>query len=297
MLFIFSKMYYFAPLLSIKNQPKYLKWWLSIPIEIMVCSLIQDRRYVDKKNWIKRVTEGISSYQIIVNDLSSKDLDNRVHEWSPQSIKYNASGDKNLHRMMVIGTVDFFTVWKSSRRGNWEGNYFVLMYQNLTSCLSDYRPCGWNDTIFVEDSICKLLDQHTEHRLYVMELFKVFHIVTYLNASGQCLNTFGTREPSEGTCSLDFFTEEKYKLIAKHKTAYYTMNACCDVGWAQFPRSSWYFAIIYIGMGYINQKLRLKRIFKDCMLLSCHVRVSDWIYKFAWISRNSLLEAGTISEV
>ena len=84
----------------------------------MVCSLIQDRRYVDKKNWIKRVTEGISSYQIIVNDLSSKDLDNRVHEWSPQSIKYNASGDKNLHRMMVIGTVDFFTVWKSSRRGN-----------------------------------------------------------------------------------------------------------------------------------------------------------------------------------
>ena len=62
---------------------------------------------MDKKNWKKRVTEGISSYQIIVNDLSSKDLDNRVHEWSPQSIKYNASGDKNLHRMMVIGTVDF----------------------------------------------------------------------------------------------------------------------------------------------------------------------------------------------
>ena len=32
------------------------------------------------------------------------------------------------------------------------------------------------------------------------------------------------------------------------------------------------------------------------MLLSCHVRVSEWIYtlQFAWMSRNSLFEAGTI---
>ena len=32
----------------------------------------------------------------------------------------------------------------------------------------------------------------------------------------------------------------------------------------------------------------------DCMLLSCHVRVSEWIHalEFAWMLRNSLLEAG-----
>ena len=37
----------------------------------------------------------------------------------------------------------------------------------------------------------------------------------------------------------------------------------------------------------------------NCILLSCHVRVSEWIHtlKFAWMSRNSLLEAGAISEV
>ena len=37
----------------------------------------------------------------------------------------------------------------------------------------------------------------------------------------------------------------------------------------------------------------------NCMLWSCHVRVSEWIHTvlFAWISRNSLLEKVTITEV
>ena len=37
----------------------------------------------------------------------------------------------------------------------------------------------------------------------------------------------------------------------------------------------------------------------DYMLLSCHVRISEWIHAlwFAWMSRNSLLQAGTISQI
>ena len=36
-----------------------------------------------------------------------------------------------------------------------------------------------------------------------------------------------------------------------------------------------------------------------CILLSCHVGVPEWIHTlyFAWMSRNSLLEVGTISKV
>ena len=36
----------------------------------------------------------------------------------------------------------------------------------------------------------------------------------------------------------------------------------------------------------------------DCMLLLCHVRLSKWIYTlyFAWMSRNSLLEASDMSK-
>ena len=37
----------------------------------------------------------------------------------------------------------------------------------------------------------------------------------------------------------------------------------------------------------------------DCMLLSCHARVSEWIHTFivAWMSRSSFLKTGAISEV
>ena len=40
--------------------------------------------------------------------------------------------------------------------------------------------------------------------------------------------------------------------------------------------------------------LLLKKTSIDCMLLSCHIRVSEWIHalQFAWMSRNSLLTAG-----
>ena len=58
---------------------------------------------------------------------------------------------------------------------------------------------------------------------------------------------------------------------------------------------------------YFMQWLSLSSVFVSmfgiclfiCMLLSYHVRVSEWIHilQFAWISRNSLLEAGAISEV
>ena len=36
----------------------------------------------------------------------------------------------------------------------------------------------------------------------------------------------------------------------------------------------------------------------DCILLSCHLEVSEWIYTlwFAWKTRNSLFQAGAISE-
>ena len=48
----------------------------------------------------------------------------------------------------------------------------------------------------------------------------------------------------------------------------------------------------------IEQSTYLCREF-DCIVLSCHTIVTEWIHTHivAWMSRNSLLEAGAISEV
>ena len=49
-----------------------------------------------------------------------------------------------------------------------------------------------------------------------------------------------------------------------------------------------------------SQKIESKTEMTVCYYhMLCHVQVSGWIYtlKFAWMSRNSLLQAGAISEV
>ena len=53
----------------------------------------------------------------------------------------------------------------------------------------------------------------------------------------------------------------------------------------QFHRSHWQACYLYGSFNY--------------MLLPCHIQVSEWIYTlwFAWMSRNFLLEADTISQV
>ena len=48
-----------------------------------------------------------------------------------------------------------------------------------------------------------------------------------------------------------------------------------------------------------KRKLFFMYNFTCLYVITCHVRVSEWIYTlwFAWMPRNSLLEAGAISEV
>ena len=202
---------------------------------------------------LKNVTERIMSYksrfdaefETIVNELVQEDLGNpelmKVAEWLRQSIKYNAFDGKKSRGMMVIGTVDFL------RHGNPTEDeikkavilgWCIEILQAVFLIADDimdrselrrgrpcwYKKCGLiaiNDTFLLEQCIYKLLDEHFKHESYILELFKIFHKVTYLTASGQCLDMFAS-EPPEGTFSLDLFTEEKYKSIVKYKTAYYS---------------------------------------------------------------------------
>ena len=48
-----------------------------------------------------------------------------------------------------------------------------------------------------------------------------------------------------------------------------------------------------------NGALFKLKLHTDCMSLSCHRRVSEWIHTLysAWMSRNSLLKAGVISDI
>ena len=220
---------------------------------------------------LKNVTQRIMSYktrfdaefETVVNELVQEDLNNseltKVAEWLRQSIKYNAFDGKKSRGMMVVGTVDFL------RHGNpTEGEikkaiilgWCIEILQAVFLIADDimdrselrrgrpcwYKKCGLiaiNDTFLLEQCIYKLLDEHFKHESYVLELFKIFHRVTYLTASGQCLDMFAS-EPPQGAFSLDLFTEEKYKSIVKHKTAYYSfyLPVCLGMHVAEVSFSS-----------------------------------------------------------
>ena len=218
----------------------------------MIRFFFQDRKYVKMDcETLKKVKEKIKSYktrfdtefETIVNEIVQEDLDNaeltKVAEWLRQSIEYNAFAGKKSRGMTVIGTVVFLRhgnpVEDEIKKAMVLGSCIEIL-QALFLIADDimdrselrrgqpcwYKKCGLiaiNDTFLLEQCIYKLLDEHFKHESYVLELYKLFHRVTYLTASGQCLDMFAS-EPPEELFSLDLFTEEKYKSISKYKTVY-----------------------------------------------------------------------------
>ncbi|XP_063173006.1 farnesyl pyrophosphate synthase [Candoia aspera] len=71
-----------------------------------------------------------------------------------------------------------------------------------------------NDAFLVEASVYRLLRQHCRDQPYYLNLLELFHQISYQTELGQTLDL----------CQIDLncFTEERYKAIVKHKTAYYS---------------------------------------------------------------------------
>ncbi|XP_007435822.1 farnesyl pyrophosphate synthase [Python bivittatus] len=86
------------------------------------------------------------------------------------------------------------------------------------------RPCWYkqegigldavNDSFLVEASIYQLLKRHCRDQPYYLNLLELFHQISYQTELGQTLDLF--------QINLNCFTEERYKAIVKHKTAYYS---------------------------------------------------------------------------
>ncbi|XP_058015870.1 farnesyl pyrophosphate synthase isoform X3 [Ahaetulla prasina] len=86
------------------------------------------------------------------------------------------------------------------------------------------RPCWYrqegigldavNDAFLVESSVYQLLKRHCRDQPYYLNLIELFLQSSYQTELGQALDLFHT--------NLDSFTEERYKAIVKHKTAYYS---------------------------------------------------------------------------
>ncbi|XP_066466322.1 farnesyl pyrophosphate synthase [Tiliqua scincoides] len=127
--------------------------------------------------------------------------------------------EKSLQRAMVVGWCvellqSFFLVaddimdYSETRRGR--------------TCWYKKEGIGLdavNDSFLIESSIYRLLKRHCRDQPYYLNLLELFLLMTYQTQLGQALDLI-TAPLSQ--VDLNRFTEQRYKAIVKHKTAFYS---------------------------------------------------------------------------
>lgn len=80
-----------------------------------------------------------------------------------------------------------------------------------------------NDSFLLHSFVYRMLLKHFKNSPYYVELFDLFQNVTWKTEIGQLLDTI-TAPCTEGDFVVPFekYTEDRYKAIVRHKTAYYT---------------------------------------------------------------------------
>jgi len=76
-----------------------------------------------------------------------------------------------------------------------------------------------NDSFIVESHIYMMLKKHFRHQPYYAELVDLFHETAYQTELGQLLDLTSLRP---GRLDFSLYTTERYKLIVKYKTAFYS---------------------------------------------------------------------------
>ncbi|ESO97346.1 hypothetical protein LOTGIDRAFT_214193 [Lottia gigantea] len=128
--------------------------------------------------------------------------------------------DDDIRRARILGwCIEFFQA-------------FSLMVDDMldSSITRRCKPCWYkrenvgllaiNDSYFLESAMYFLLKKHFRDQPYYVHLLELFHDITQLTVTGECLDLITSRPESK----IDFtnFTIDRYNTIVKWKTAYYS---------------------------------------------------------------------------
>ncbi|CAM9995312.1 unnamed protein product [Phaeothamnion confervicola] len=85
-----------------------------------------------------------------------------------------------------------------------------------------------NDSLIIESVVFKTLMRHFGHEPFYREMMELFHEVTFQTEMGQLLDL--TSQPHDKPPDLNRFTLERYRMIVRYKTAFYTFYLPCAIG-------------------------------------------------------------------
>lgn len=220
----------------------------------------------------------------ILTELETKyELPKEALEWVKKMIEYNVKGGKLNRGLTVVSvkrTIDSAKGKALSTREfaraavlgwciEWLQAFFLVADDVMDDSVTRRgQPCWFrlpnvkliavNDSFILESNVFQILRTHFGHEPFYATLFDLFREVTLQTEMGQLLDL--TSQPMDGKIDLNRFTLERYRLIVKYKTAFYTFYLPIACG------------LIISGMGDPASLATARRI---CVLMGEYFQVQD----------------------
>ncbi|KAJ7359261.1 farnesyl diphosphate synthase [Mycena albidolilacea] len=164
-----------------------------------------------------------------------------AQSWYTRIIDYNVPGGKLNRALSVVDSVEIIKGHPLSDHEflqaavlGWAVEFlqaFFLVLDDLMdkSLTRRGQPCYYrvpevgtiavNDAVLIESALYTLLKLHFRNETYYIDLVELFHETTLQTGTGQLLDLITA---PEDTVDLSKISLEKFQLIARYKTAYYS---------------------------------------------------------------------------
>jgi len=174
-------------------------------------------------------------------------------EWVKNMLSYNVKGGKMNRGLMVVESVLELAKFKGEELTPQEVSRFavlgwaiewmqawLLMADDIMddSVTRRGQPCWYklpnvqkiaiNDAFFIEMLVFKMLKRHFGREKYYMQLIDLFLETTFQTECGQLLDTLCLN------LSIEDFTVDRWTLIVKYKTAFYSFYCSVALGMVVF---------------------------------------------------------------
>ncbi|KAJ6588864.1 isoprenoid synthase domain-containing protein [Mycena capillaripes] len=179
--------------------------------------------------------------QELLDAFAAQGVPEDAQSWYKRNIDYNVPGGKLNRGLSVVDSVEIMkgrplsdAEFLQAAVLGWAVEFlqaFFLVMDDLMdkSVTRRGQPCYYrvpgvgtisvNDAVLLESAIYQLLKLHFRNETYYVDLMELFHETTFQTSTGQLLDLITAPEDS---VELSKISLEKFQLIARYKTAYYS---------------------------------------------------------------------------
>ncbi|KAJ7666230.1 farnesyl-diphosphate synthase [Mycena polygramma] len=202
--------------------------------------------------------------QELLSAFAAQGVPEDAQNWYKRNIDYNVPGGKLNRGLSVVDSVEILKgrplsddEFLQAAVLGWSVEFlqaFFLVMDDLMdkSITRRGQPCYYrvpgvgmisvNDAVLLESAIYQLLKLHFRNETYYVDLVELFHETTFQTSTGQLLDLITAPEDS---VDLSKMSLEKFQLIARYKTAYYSFYLpvglamlMCEIPTAYHSKSS-----------------------------------------------------------